>query len=204
MIHRAGHGDDERDPTTMADPGLEAQPDILWAHPHERVLPCSNQGPPSPVVSPEAGEAEMTGDGPKVLVVDDDSSLSDAIRLRLRSYGIHVSQAFTGSEGFWKAVKEQPHVIITDYVMPDGYGNYLVRRLREHSLTRSIPVIVLTGCNAAGRSAENRDYALERQFLNLGAECVLPKPINHRKLLDLLRQHIRFPIADAAELIETS
>ncbi len=94
-------------------------------------------------------------------------------------------------------IKERPHVIITDYVMPDGYGNYLVRRLREHPLTKSIPVVVLTGCNSAGRSVDHRDHALERQFLNLGAECVLPKPIDHARLLEVLRKHIPLPLSFA-------
>jgi CheY-like chemotaxis protein len=129
---------------------------------------------------------------PAVLIVEDDHLLSAVIQKRLRSYGLLVERAFTAGEGYWKAVNELPDLIITDHVMPDAYGSYLLHRLREHPLTANIPVIVLTGCDMSGMPSNQFDPSLERCFLNLGAECVLRKPIDYEALLALMRRHIEF------------
>ena len=50
-----------------------------------------------------------------------------------------------GIQGFWKARREEPTVIVADYCMPNGDAEYLLTRLRNTAETRSIPVIVHTG-----------------------------------------------------------
>jgi len=148
-------------------------------------LPSSHAG------APAGGEPRAPA---KVLVVEDDYLLSAVLEKRLSKYGVKVERAFTGGDGYWKALKEQPDMIITDYVMPDGYGSYLLRRLREHPLTASTPVIVLTGCDMSGRQSERADYSLERRFLSMGAECVLRKPIDYDALVRQMRRHV--PLVD--------
>jgi CheY-like chemotaxis protein len=121
---------------------------------------------------------------------------------RLLRYGLLVERAFTAGEGYWKAVNELPDLIITDHVLPDAYGSYLLHRLREHPLTANIPVIVLTGCDMSGMPSNQFDPSLERCFLNLGAECVLRKPIDYEALFALMRRHIEF--AEEYERSETA
>ncbi len=112
---------------------------------------------------------------PKILVVDDDRHLVDAIAIKLFEHGLEPLKAFTGEQGFRVAWEESPDAIITDYDMPGGSGDYLLSRLKDAEETRDIPVMVLTAHTVDGQ----KDYALEREFVGrLGAVCYLAKPIS--------------------------
>ncbi|HEX3870042.1 MAG TPA: response regulator [Pirellulales bacterium] len=118
---------------------------------------------------------------PRVLCIDDDPDISKIIKLRLARYGVEVHRAFEGMQGYWTSLDMHPDVIISDMVMPDGQGNYIVSRLQQHSLTKDIPVIMLTG---------QQDPGLKRQMLAMGVEAYLTKPIVFDELLEELRKHI--------------
>jgi CheY-like chemotaxis protein len=135
---------------------------------------------------------------PTVLLIDDDRGLSQALQTRLKGQGFRVLCAFGGLDGYWMALREKPDVIVSDYTMPEGYGSYLLRRLKEHSLTRDIPVIVLTGRDIAGRPVDRKDFGLERQLLNLGAARVLSKPFDFDILLEEINQHLQAPMGAGA------
>jgi CheY-like chemotaxis protein len=121
---------------------------------------------------------------PKILSIDDDPAISYALQLRLEPYGIEVLNALDGMKGYWVALKELPDLIITDYSMPDGEGNYILSRLAAHSLTRNIPVIVLTG--------RVQDFSIQRAMFNLGAVAFFTKPLDFDALRDELKKHIHF------------
>ena len=123
---------------------------------------------------------------PTVLCVDDDPALTQALKIRLRPYGVTALAAHTGMQGFWMALKHKPDAIILDIGMPDGSGQYVLGRLKAHPLTSEIPVIVLTGHVVSGR----KDYGLERDVLNLGASCLLIKPLYFDELLAQLRNRL--------------
>ena len=132
---------------------------------------------------------------PKVLVIDDNLELCKALRIRLESRGVEVFLAFNGMQGFWTALKEKPDVIISDVIMPEGHGNYILGRLRGHSLTRYTPVIIVTGRRIDG----NQDFALERELRSLGANAYLNKPVEFDDLVAELEKHIRLePAASGA------
>ena len=118
---------------------------------------------------------------PKVLCIDDDPNISEAIARRLHSYDVEVVRAFHGMHGLWLAVTEKPDVIITDLRMPQGEGEQVVECLKGNSKTENIPVIVLTG---------KSDPGLEDKLLRLGAEHFLPKPASFEEILDRLGHHI--------------
>ena len=118
---------------------------------------------------------------PWVLCVDDDPEFSNSIKLRLQQYGIDVLQAFAGMAGYRFAFTHEAQAIILDHDMPDGNGEYVLRRLKENPVTRNIPVIVLTGRN---------DRALARRMYNQGAAKFLTKPVVWDELWAELRQHI--------------
>jgi CheY-like chemotaxis protein len=101
-------------------------------------------------------------------------------------------------QGLWIATKERPDVVITDYNMPEGSGEYFVARLRAVPMLAAIPIIVLTGCVAPGR----RDFALERRFRGeLQAIAFLTKPVDFDELLSSLSSHIQL---DAELLRQTA
>jgi CheY-like chemotaxis protein len=124
---------------------------------------------------------------PKVLFVDDDPDMRRVMQIRLRACGVDVYTASTAMQALWIAMKETPDVIITDYNMPEGSGQYLIGRLKGVPLLKDIPVIVLTG--ESGRTS--RDFALERRFLGeYGAAAFLSKPVDLDILLGALSEHI--------------
>lgn len=55
-----------------------------------------------------------------------------------------VATAATGAEGIDKALQLVPDLVITDGIMPDVDGFDLIKRMKEHSATASIPVVMLT------------------------------------------------------------
>ena len=124
---------------------------------------------------------------PKVLFVDDDPDMRRVMQIRLRACGVDVQTASTAMQALWIAMKEIPDVIITDYHMPEGSGQYLLGRLRGTPLLKDIPVIMLTGA----RIGNDRDFALERRFLGeYGAAAFLSKPVELDVLLNALSEHI--------------
>jgi DNA-binding response OmpR family regulator len=144
--------------------------------------------PPDPAAEPAVDAERERIDRPRILSIDDDPDVSKIIQIRLLPYGVDVQRAFKGMQGFWWSIDMRPDVIITDLMMPDGEGNYILSRIREHSLTKDTPVIVLTG---------KRDAAMKRTLLNMGANAYLTKPIDFAELFAELRQHIHIPLAAA-------
>ncbi|MGH6927836.1 MAG: response regulator, partial [Dongiaceae bacterium] len=119
----------------------------------------------------------------KVLLVDDDEDVLRIMQIRLRACGVEVLTASSAMQGLWLAMREMPQVIITDYHMPEGSGDYLIGRLRAVPALKAIPVIVLTGASGG----TNRDYALERRFLGeYGVSAFLSKPLKFEALLEAL------------------
>jgi DNA-binding response OmpR family regulator len=129
----------------------------------------------------------------RVLCVDDDPQIVQSIKLRLERLGLEVDGATSGMAGFWLALEKQPDVIICDLVMPDGEGNYLLSRFRSHTVTRNVPVIILTG---------QKNPALRRQMLSVGATAYLTKPLSMDELINELTPYVS--ITDVRGAIERS
>ena len=124
---------------------------------------------------------------PKVLCVDDDEDMLRLLRLRLRACGLDVLTATSAMQALWIAMKEMPDVVVTDYRMPEGSGEYLIGRLRAVPALKGVPVIVVTAASAGLK----RDFALERRFLGeYRVTAFLPKPLVFGELLDALARHI--------------
>jgi len=153
-----------------------------------------NVQPPAPAVLPPAAPAPQGRyDAPamqaRILFVDDDEDIQRILQIRLRACGIEVLTASSAMQGLWIAMKELPQVIVTDYRMPEGSGEYLIGRLRAAPALSAIPVIVLTGASGGHK----RDYALERRFLGeYGVSAFLSKPLKFEEMLDALARHIDF------------
>ena len=140
---------------------------------------------PAPALRPAA--PARSARSAKVLLVDDDEDIRRIMQIRLRACGVEVQAASSAMQALWLAMKETPDVIVTDYHMPEGSGDYLVARLRAVPVLKSIPVIVLTSASGGFK----RDYALERRFLGeYGVSAFLSKPLKFDDLLEALARHI--------------
>ena len=82
--------------------------------------------------------------------MDDDPDFAAMLKLRLQQHGVDVLHAFAGMEGYRFAFTHEAQAIILDQEMPDGNGEYILRRLKESPVTEGIPVIVLTGTERPG------------------------------------------------------
>lgn len=146
------------------------------------------EAPPTSSVRPSKS-VSSGAKRPRVLVIDDDADLCKAIRIRLEAYGVQVLCAYSGMQGYWMVVKEKPDVVICDYVMPDAYGNQVLRRMKMDGVSHNIPLIFLTGMTVGG----GKDYGLEREMMSVGATAYLNKPLDFDDLLRALRMHIVIP-----------
>jgi two-component system chemotaxis response regulator CheY len=82
----------------------------------------------------------------KVLIVDDQFSVRQMIRLALEEIGVrHILESEDGRDAFEKAVSQPLNLIISDYNMPEMDGLALLRAVRGHQNVRKLPFILLTG-----------------------------------------------------------
>jgi signal transduction histidine kinase/CheY-like chemotaxis protein len=107
-----------------------------------------------------------------VLIVEDDVDMSQYIA-SLLSYGFSVKMAKDGIEGWEKALKWVPDLIITDVMMPRMDGIEFTKKLKEDYNTCHIPVIILTS------KSEINDQIMS---INTGAEWYMSKPFNEKIL----------------------
>ena len=119
----------------------------------------------------------MTNNG-KILIVDDDPDLRQALRLRLRANQYDTVNACDGYSAIAQAYKEQPNLIILDLGLPAGNGFVVLDRLQKDDKLSSIPVIVLTARDA---------QSTERMALRSGAAAFFQKPVDNAELLSVIR-----------------
>ena len=115
-------------------------------------------------------------ENPRLLVVEDDPALAQALALALSRRGFQVLQASNGRTALERATHEEFAAIVLDLTLPEIDGLEVLRSLRAHG-TRT-PVIVLTARGTVGDRV---------QGLQLGADDYLPKPFD----LDELEARIR-------------
>jgi CheY-like chemotaxis protein len=120
---------------------------------------------------------------PQVLLVDDDLDVRKFIFSGLRTMGIEPKFATDGIIGFWKARRNPPAVIVTDYFMPNGDAECLLAKLRSTPETRNIPLIVQSG----RQLSDDVTRRLQGEVCGQpGASLVLRKSLGARELLGRL------------------
>jgi DNA-binding response OmpR family regulator len=118
----------------------------------------------------------------KILIVDDDPDLRQALRLRLRANQYDTVNAGDGYSAIAVAYKERPDLIILDLGLPAGDGFVVLDRLQRDDRLSKIPVIVLTA----------RDpQSSEKKSLVAGAAAFFQKPADNNELLEVIRATLR-------------
>jgi DNA-binding response OmpR family regulator len=114
----------------------------------------------------------------KIMIVDDDPDLRQALRLRLRANHYETVNAADGYSAIALAYKEHPDMIILDLGLPAGDGFVVLERLQKDDKLSTIPVIVLTA----------RDpQSSEQRVLQAGAAAFFQKPADNAELLEVIR-----------------
>jgi len=113
----------------------------------------------------------------KILIVDDEKWIVNALRMSLEFDNYKVIEAYTGDGAIRKVYGEAPDLILLDIMLPDMTGYEICNKLRKDPLTRSIPIIMLTGMGETGRIAG----------LELGADEYITKPFDLNELKAKIR-----------------
>lgn len=110
----------------------------------------------------------------RILVVDDDAEMLEAVRIRLGAGGHTVCTAVDGVQATRLAFADTPDLVVLDIGMPGGDGHTVAARLRDDPRTNAVPIIFLSGRTGL------RDF--ERARANR-VEKYLTKPFQVEELL---------------------
>jgi CheY-like chemotaxis protein len=114
-----------------------------------------------------------------ILVVDDDESMRELLRLHLTAAGYDVEVAVDAIAAGYRVLKRPPELIISDINMPHMDGFEFIAALKADQTLPPIPVIFLT-------SMEEGDHRGKA----LGAVGYVTKPVMADKLLRLVARHV--------------
>ena len=113
----------------------------------------------------------------RIIVIDDDGVTRLVLSAALRAAGYEVAEYSDGAEGLAAFTQRPADLVITDLVMPQQGGLQTVRELRAADPT--VRILVVSG--VTGASAEHL-----RTAVRLGADRVLPKPVNLGELVAMV------------------
>ncbi len=115
----------------------------------------------------------------KILLIEDDYSISDALTFALRKEGFNVRQGFTGEEGLDLFNRFEPELVILDLMLPDMNGFDICKKIAGEN---SIPIIMLTARN---------DIVDKVLGLELGADDYITKPFDVREVITRIKVALR-------------
>ena len=138
----------------------------------------------------------------RLLLVDDEPGMRNAVQAYLQDEGFEVSTAIDGLEGWEKAQQIPPDLIITDVMMPRCDGYQLLKKIRDDERLSGTPVIFLT---AKGMTVDRTQGYLA------GVDDYIPKPFDPDELVArvknvvmrqerLLKEAARFADADVGQM----
>ncbi len=108
--------------------------------------------------------------GKKIMLVEDDPFISDIYHIKLSEAGYAVSVAANGLEAIRKLEEgETPDLMLLDIVMPYMDGRDVLRTMRESSVWKDVPVILLTNISEKQQVEEAfkygaKDYLIKSHF----------------------------------------
>ena len=115
----------------------------------------------------------------RILIIDDDPDFSQLLEYDLKKHGYEVLRAGNGEEGFDKACKEKPSLILCDIKMPKVDGYTLVRKIKKETDIKNTPIIILTS------------YEPMKDMFHLeGVNDYFVKSVNMDGLLKTIEKHL--------------
>lgn len=113
----------------------------------------------------------MKQNSPKILIIDNDESLTEAISIRMNAHGFNCETASCGAQGVARFQEDEFDAVLTDLNMPSGNGVSVIRSIRSVS---DVPVLVITGFESA--FADELD--------DFGNISVIRKPFDIETIID--------------------
>lgn len=127
---------------------------------------------------------------PKILVVDDDPSISDMLTLVLETEGFDPVPVMDGNEAVPAFREHQPDLILLDLMLPGMNGVDICRAIRQES---SVPIVMLTA------KTDTVDVVLG---LETGADDYITKPFKPKELIARIRARLRRADSEPTEILE--
>lgn len=118
----------------------------------------------------------------KVLVVDDEASIRDMLKLALEISDFECFEAADIHEAYRLITDKSPDMVLLDWMLPGGSGIELLRRLKKEEATRVLPVIMLT-------AKTHEDNVV--QGLEVGADDYIIKPFAPKELIARMKAILR-------------
>jgi CheY-like chemotaxis protein len=128
---------------------------------------------------------------PKILIIDDDPDIVEAMRMPLEANDYKVITANCGKEGLQKAREEIPDLIILDVMMEtDTEGFHVAYELRsekqdsEYMNCRNIPILMITAIS----QKKGMSFSPEKDDVFLPVDNFIEKPIQPKDLLKMVAE----------------
>jgi DNA-binding response OmpR family regulator len=116
----------------------------------------------------------------RVLLVEDDESVRQLVRVTLQMNDYEVVEAKDGLEGLLFLDMHRPDAVVLDLMMPDVGGERMLAQLRATVQTKKIPVVIITG-----------KPEVEPEVIGLvGKENFFPKPFDPDAVIDRIKAMI--------------
>ena len=128
---------------------------------------------------------------PKILLVEDERSIAEGLKISLEAEGFQVGWAKDGNEALTAWERARPDLIVLDLMLPGISGTEVCRTIRARS---DVPILMLTA----------RDTEVDRVVgLEIGADDYLTKPFSTRELIARIRAILRrAPLGSATSIDE--
>ena len=120
----------------------------------------------------------------KIICIDDDKDILDTCEVVLQGVGHTVVTAINGKEGFEKASKESPDLIVLDVMMDDSTEGFTTaQKLRRTETLKYVPIMMLTSVN---ETSPQKFGDKDGEFLPVDA--FLEKPIKPKEFLAKVKE----------------
>ncbi len=127
---------------------------------------------------------------PRILIVEDEPSILDALQYNFRKENFDVVTASNGRDALLAVQKQVPDVVVLDLMIPPPDGLQVCRQLRSDSRTRNVRILILTAKD------EEIDEVLG---FNMGADDYVSKPFRVKPLIERVKALLRRPTAEEEE-----
>lgn len=118
----------------------------------------------------------------KLLIIEDELSLANVLKMKFEQNAFEVSVANQGDEGLKLAKENQPDIILLDLILPKENGFEVLKKIKADDSISNIPVIILTNSNRA----DEVDQGFE-----LGAvDYLLKSQLHIEKVVDKVKAYI--------------
>ncbi len=151
----------------------------IWAKSHENEGSTFGFSLPSEEIE---DSRKVVLHAPKIMVVDDEESLLETIKILLQAHGYDVICAAGGEEALKLIEEEYPDLMLLDLKMPGMDGFQVCSNIREKAQFKQMPIVVLT--------AFDDEAYIQRAFFN-GANGFIVKPFESLQIINTIASFLK-------------